>query len=44
MTLLPQPLRPGWVARIGLALAGLFFLTLAAITAIETVRATWFSS
>lgn len=43
MTLLPKPLRPGWLARIGLTLAGLFFLTLATITAIETIRQFWVS-
>jgi hypothetical protein len=31
-TLLPPALRPGWFVRIGLALAGLFFLALAMVT------------
>jgi hypothetical protein len=38
LTLLPKPLRPGWLACTGLAAAGVFFFTLATITAIETVR------
>jgi hypothetical protein len=38
LTLLPKPLRPGWLARIGLVLAGVFFLSLAAISAVETLR------
>jgi len=38
LTLLPKPLRPGWFACLGMTLAGLFFLMLAVITAIETVR------
>ena len=36
--LLPKQLRPGWFATAGLAAAGVFFFTLATITAIETVR------
>jgi hypothetical protein len=39
LTLLPGPLRPGWLARIGLATAGLFFLALASIAAAQTARA-----
>jgi hypothetical protein len=31
-TLLPPALRPGWFVRIGLALAGIFFLALAVVT------------
>jgi hypothetical protein len=38
LTLLPRALRPGWFARLGLASAGIFFLSLATITAIETLR------
>ncbi len=38
LKLLPKPLRPGWFARAGLALAGLFFIALATIAAIQTAR------
>ena len=38
LTLLPKPLRPGWFARLGLAGAGVFFFSLATITAVETLR------
>ena len=38
LTLLPKPLRPGWFARFGLAASGVFFFSLATITAIETAR------
>ncbi len=38
LTLLPRELRPGWFARLGLSAGGLFFLSLATITAIETLR------
>jgi hypothetical protein len=37
LTLLPPPLRPGWFARTGLVLAGLYFLTLAGISGAYTV-------
>jgi hypothetical protein len=40
MVLLPKPIRPGWFARIGLALSGLFFLALATITTLEALG--WF--
>jgi hypothetical protein len=36
--LLPKELQPGWFVRLGLAAAGVFFLTLATISAIETLR------
>lgn len=35
MTLLPKELRPGWFARIGLVLAGLFFTALTTITTLS---------
>lgn len=35
LTLLPRELRPGWLARIGLCCAGLFFTSLAAITTLK---------
>jgi hypothetical protein len=35
MILLPKELRPGWFSRIGLCAGGVFFSTLATITAIE---------
>ncbi len=38
LTLLPKGIRPGWFARIGMLLAGVFFFALATITAIETLR------
>jgi hypothetical protein len=38
LTLLPKPLRPGWFARTGLFLAGIFFFALGTITAIEAAR------
>ena len=38
LTLLPKPLRPGWFARTGMFVAGIFFFTLATITMIETLR------
>ncbi|MGD9721123.1 MAG: Nramp family divalent metal transporter [Pirellulales bacterium] len=38
LTLLPRELRPGWFVRCGMLIAGIFFLTLATITAIETAR------
>ncbi len=38
LTMLPKPLRPGWFSRIGMLVAGVFFFSLATITAIETVR------
>jgi hypothetical protein len=37
LILLPRELRPGWFMRIALALAGLFFVTLATITALKTL-------
>jgi hypothetical protein len=40
MVLLPKPIRPGWFARIGLALSGIFFLVLATITTLEALG--WF--
>ena len=40
MILLPKPIRPGWFARIGLALSGIFFLVLATITTLEALG--WF--
>ena len=39
LTLLPKPLRPGWIARTGLFVAGVFFFGLGTITAIEAGRA-----
>jgi hypothetical protein len=39
--LLPKPLRPGWFAKLGLFGGGVFFLTLATITTIETLRPYW---
>lgn len=36
--LLPKELRPGWFAKAGLIGAGIFFFSLAVITAIETLR------
>jgi hypothetical protein len=38
LTLLPAPLRPGWLARAGLIVSGVFFFSLAVITAVEAVR------
>ena len=38
LTLLPRPLRPGWFSRAGLATAGLFFIALASISAVQTAR------
>jgi len=38
LTLLPKPLRPGWFARFGLAAAGIFFFSLATISAAEILR------
>ena len=38
LTLLPRPLRPGWFARTGLVLAGLYFLTLATISISTLLR------
>ena len=38
LTLLPKALRPGWFARLGLAAAGVFFFSLATISAVETLR------
>jgi hypothetical protein len=38
LTLLPKELRPGWIARICLFTAGVFFFSLATITAIEQLR------
>ncbi len=35
--LLPRELRPGWFMRVALALAGIFFLTLATITTLEAL-------
>ncbi len=40
-TLLPKPLRPGWFVRVALLAASVFFLTLAVITSIETLRPYW---
>jgi hypothetical protein len=40
-TLLPKPLRPGWFATVGMAGAGVFFFSLAAISAVETLRVYW---
>ncbi len=37
-TLLPKPLRAGWFVRLALAAAGIFFFSLATITAVETLR------
>ena len=37
LTLIPRALRPGWFARTGLVLAGVYFLTLAAISATYTI-------
>jgi hypothetical protein len=37
-TLLPKPLRPGWFARTGMVVAGVFFVALATIAAIQTAR------
>ena len=36
--LLPKELRPGWFTRIGMLLGGLFFLALATVALIQTVR------
>jgi hypothetical protein len=36
--LLPRELRPGWFTRIGMLLGGLFFLALATVALIQTVR------
>jgi hypothetical protein len=38
LILLPKEVRPGWFVRLGLGAAGVFFLSLAGITAIETLR------
>ncbi|HEX3726432.1 MAG TPA: Nramp family divalent metal transporter [Pirellulales bacterium] len=38
LILLPKELRPNWFVRLGLAAAGVFFLSLATITTIETLR------
>jgi hypothetical protein len=38
VTLLPRELRPGWGARIALALAGAYFFLLAALTAWALVQ------
>jgi hypothetical protein len=38
LVLLPKPIRPGWFARLGLLGGGVFFFSLATITAIETLR------
>ena len=38
MVLLPRPLRPGWFCRIGLFVAGLFFLTVATISTWSTLK------
>jgi len=35
--LLPRELRPGWFARTGLFLSGLFFFTLGTISAVYTI-------
>ena len=37
-TLLPKPLRPGWFARTGMIVAGVFFVLLATVAAIQTAR------
>jgi hypothetical protein len=36
-TLLPRELRPGWGRRIALALAGVFFMTIAVVTTIDSL-------
>lgn len=36
--LLPRPLRPSWFAKLGLSLAGIFFIALAAISAVQTAQ------
>ena len=38
LTLLPKPLRPGWFARTGMIVAGVFFVALATVAAIQTAR------
>ena len=38
LVLLPAQLRPGWVARIGLFLAGLFFLAVALLSTVTTLH------
>jgi hypothetical protein len=38
LTLLPRALRPGWFSCLGMAAAGIFFFTLAGISATETLR------
>jgi len=40
-TLLPKALRPGWFAIAGMAGAGVFFFSLAGISAAETLRVYW---
>lgn len=42
-TLLPKALRPGWFAIAGMAGAGVFFFSLAGISAAETLRVYWSS-
>lgn len=39
LILLPKPLRPGWFSRAGIFFAGMFFIVLATISAIQTARA-----
>jgi hypothetical protein len=37
VTLLPAPLRPGWPRRVGLALAGAFFVGMALLTTVHSL-------
>lgn len=38
LVLLPKELKPGWLTRLGLVLAGIFFATLASVSALQTMR------
>jgi len=38
LTLLPPPLRPGWVIRLGLAFSGCYFFALAVITLVSEIK------
>ena len=38
LLLLPAPLRPGWMSRMGLLLAGLFFLAVALLSTVTTLH------
>ena len=38
LLLLPVPLRPGWMSRMGLLLAGLFFLAVALLSTVTTLH------